>query len=60
MLRLRRLKFATNGKAAGVIANRKSLKTIVGKYEGKLRPTGLASWSTRVGLTFREAKSPIF
>ena len=30
VLRLRRLKIATNGKAAGVIANRKSLKTIVG------------------------------
>ena len=40
VLRLRRLKIATNGKAAGAIANRKSLKTIVGEYEGKLRPTG--------------------
>ena len=40
VLRLRRLKIATNGKAAGVIANRKSLKTIVGENEGKLRPTG--------------------
>jgi hypothetical protein len=40
VLRLRRLKIATNGKAAGIIANRESLKTMVAEYEKKLRPAG--------------------
>ena len=57
LLRLRRLKIATNGKAAGVIANCKSLKTKVGEYEGKLRPHWfLTSWSMPFHLTIGEVK----
>ena len=40
VLRLRRLKIATNGKAAGAIAQPQVFENKVGEYEGKLRTTG--------------------